>query len=414
MKWNIFFLTSMILSFCYIYAATDSIIDAIDSYNDDTYSTNITKRILVVVDRFPWFTKRIITHQITKMIEAGFHVSIYSINRPDIYVDEASVIDYDLLEKIYYENLPPDLDTYDIILCQYGELGRDFIKIKERYNLKAKILTCFRGSDITATERITESYYKDLFKKGDYFLPVCAYYKYRLELLGCDPEKIVVLYSGVDTDLFKKGERGNSHSPIMRLISVCRLHEQKGIQYVLQAIALLPKEFQNIEYIIVGDGSYAPTLKDLTKKLKLSDRVHFVGWKNQKEIASLLHKADVFVLPSITRPDGTQEGIPNALKEAMVTGLPVIATHHSGNYEIIQHGITGFLVPERDANSLKNIIRLLVNKTKLWRDMGLRARDSIIKKFDMHLVNEKLINILKILINNNRLNVHNGDVCEII
>lgn len=158
-----------------------------------------SKKVLVVVDRFPWYTKNIITHQIKSLIDAGFHVAVYSKVRPR----ESALLEQQKINlKIYYETIPQNLNSYDLIICQYGHLGKEFIDIKLKRNLKARLITCFRGHDITASSRLSEGYYDKLFKYGDLFFPVCAYYKYRLELLGCDPSKIAVVYSGIETEIF--------------------------------------------------------------------------------------------------------------------------------------------------------------------------------------------------------------------
>jgi len=164
-------------------------------------------RILVVVDRFPWYTKQVIINQITGLLDRGHDVHVYSkVEMKDYRMDD-SLKKY-LANRVYYEKLPSDLGSYDIIIFQYGSLGREFYTIRKQFNLKAKLVTFFRGSDVTSPREHNQ--YLGLFQEGDLFLPICEYYKFRLTLLGCDPNKMVVQYSGVDCSKFKLKKRSPS------------------------------------------------------------------------------------------------------------------------------------------------------------------------------------------------------------
>ena len=85
----------------------------------------------------------------------------------------------------------------------------------------------------------------------------------------------------------------------------------------------------------------------LIRQLKLEKYITLYGWASQKEVISLLDNSHIFMLPSRKAPDGNEEGIPNALKEAMAMGLITIATWHAGNPELIEDKVSGFLVPEK-------------------------------------------------------------------
>ena len=84
--------------------------------------------------------------------------------------------------------------------------------------------------------------------------------------------------------------------------------------------------------------------------------------------------SDILLAPSVTSKDGDQEGIPVVLMEAFANGLPVISTYHSGIPELVQDGISGFLVPERDVDALKEKINQLILQSELRSRMGLAGR----------------------------------------
>src|SRR5579872_5831732 len=119
-------------------------------------------------------------------------------------------------------------------------------------------------------------------------------------------------------------------------------------------MAKIARIYPNVEFLIVGDGPERANLEKLIKSLNLQNHVILCGWKTQEEVIELLNESHIFVLPSIKSADGNEEGIPNALKEAMAMGLPVIATFHAGNNELIRDGITGYLVQPKKTMELYN------------------------------------------------------------
>ena len=111
-----------------------------------------------------------------------------------------------------------------------------------------------------------------------------------------------------------------------------------------------------------------------------------------------MNKAHIFILPSVTARNNNKEGIANVLKEAMAIGLPVIATHHSGNSELIQNGISGLLVPERNSTALRQAIEYLLNNSNKWLSMQLAAAHTVHQKFEKEKENDKLEAILYALL----------------
>src|SRR5213075_1930033 len=108
------------------------------------------------------------------------------------------------------------------------------------------------------------------------------------------------------------------------------------------------------------------------------------GWKTQEEVVELLNRAHIFVLPSIKATDGNEEGIPNALKEAMAMGLPVIATFHAGNAELIENDISGYLVPQKNILALYNKMIYVIEHPEEWTRIGVNARKTIENRFEIN------------------------------
>jgi colanic acid/amylovoran biosynthesis glycosyltransferase len=99
--------------------------------------------------------------------------------------------------------------------------------------------------------------------------------------------------------------------------------------------------------------------------------------------------------PSVVSADGDEEGIPVVLMEALATGLPVIATRHSGIPELVDDGVSGILVGERDPAALAGAIARLVGDTDGWAEMGRRGRRRIEADYDVHRLNDRLVELLE-------------------
>jgi len=111
-----------------------------------------------------------------------------------------------------------------------------------------------------------------------------------------------------------------------------------------------------------------------------------------------LDDSNIFVLPSITTRDGDQEGIPNAIKEAMARGLPVVSTYHAGIPELIEDGISGFLVPECNEKALAEKIEYVISHPEIWQSIEEAGRKKIEEEYDKEKINDRLIEIFNQLV----------------
>jgi len=105
--------------------------------------------------------------------------------------------------------------------------------------------------------------------------------------------------------------------------------------------------------------------------------------KEPKYIPQEMSNADIFIAPSITSKIGDKEGIPNTIKEAMATGLPVVSTLHAGIPELMIEGETGFLVPERDVDGLAEKLDYLITHPEIWEKLGRRGREVVMERFNL-------------------------------
>ncbi|MGK7928564.1 MAG: glycosyltransferase, partial [Spirulina sp.] len=165
------------------------------------------------------------------------------------------------------------------------------------------------------------------------------------------------------------------------------------IEYGIRAIASLADTYPNIEYNIIGDGELREYFQQLIQELNVSHRVKLLGWKQQEELIEILDRSHILIAPSVTAADGNQDAPVNTLKEAMAMGLPVIGTHHGGIPELIEEGISGFLVPERDAREIAEKVRYLIDHPEIWPEMGKAGRKRVETQYNMEQLNDELVEI---------------------
>ena len=144
-------------------------------------------KILIIETYFPPVSSTAALNQITGLVKLGHHVDIWAKNRGPSEWAHKDIAKYNLMQHVMFGELPRDLDRYDIIYCMFGYRGKDIIDATKRYPLRhAKIITCFRGADISEyVKKNSRTCYRDLFAQGDLFLPVCDYFKNKLIDLGC-------------------------------------------------------------------------------------------------------------------------------------------------------------------------------------------------------------------------------------
>jgi len=341
--------------------------------------------ILFVVDFFPKMTETFILNQIARLMDSKKHdIWIHSYNRGKQNESCSVIKDYNLLERTSYGPVYPyDLDEFDILYCQFGMVGHKMLQQKKQQKSNAKLVTCFRGYDITCQLQKNPRSYTTLLAEGDLFLPVCECFAQKLINLGADPHKVIVHHSAIDCSMFCYKDRDYSETQPVHMVSVSRLIEKKGIEDVIRALALVVKQCKNIHYTIVGDGSLRKNLEKLVHSLGLQDYVTFLGSILHERVVSIFENADLAILPSKKGRGGDQEGIPNVLKEAMAVGLPVISTYHAGIPELVEHGCSGFLVHEGDIQGLAESILYLVEHPNTRASMGVAGREKVEKEFNI-------------------------------
>lgn len=281
--------------------------------------------------------------------------------------------------------------TYDVIHAHFGPNGIRAQQLREAGVIQGPLLTTFYGYDISQYVQ-GKNPYRELFAQGDRFLSLSETMKHRLRDLGCPPCRIGTQPLSVSAEKFTAAEVARPAKQVTHLLSVARFVPKKGLALAIHAVSHLLGEGLSLHYTIVGDGPLRDELEGLVNALAVQDFVTFTGWQTQAEVAQWMNSADIFLVPSVTAPDGDAEGTPRVMFEAMAMQLPIIATQHSGIIDIIQDGHNGVLVPENNVDALAQAIHRLCCNPKLCLELGNNGRKCVKQKYNDEVVHQQLIN----------------------
>ncbi|HFJ9328745.1 TPA: glycosyltransferase [Bacillus paranthracis] len=402
-------------------------------------------KILFVVGQFPKLSETFILSQITGLIDQGNTVTILA-ERPEGQEDvHEDVQKYNLINRTFYYDYPGSKKKklievfkyvsknmykkpsevlhalnfwkygkevltfrhicmlnmlkeseinleYDVIHCHFGPNGINAAVLRDLGIIQGSVYTTFHGYDMTVYPKNKgENIYDYLFKEGDKFLPISEFWKNRLEDWGCSPNRIIVHPMGIDTKKFRQLPSKTNEK--IKILSIARLVEKKGIYYAIEAVKKIIELGYKVEYYIIGDG---PLKKELKNQIgKYDKQIELLGWKTQEETIGFLEETDIFLAPSITSTDGDMEGIPMVLMESMAMEKQVISTYHSGIPELIKDNISGFLVPEKDILALSEKLEFVINNRENWSETGEAARVTVENAHNITRLNNKLEDIFQ-------------------
>jgi colanic acid/amylovoran biosynthesis glycosyltransferase len=352
-------------------------------------------KILMVVGTFPVIHDICILNQITGLLDRGHDVRIFAFSKGDCINVQEDVVKYNLVNRTVFKKFPTDVQSYDIILFQFGHRLFD---VKKEYKFKGKVAVCLRGYDITVYLKNNPHAYDQYFNACDLFMPVCQSFKKILEHIGCPSHKILIQHSAIDCSRFTFKQRVFPQQGPFNIVSAGRFIEKKGFIYAIRAIAQLIKKYPHIRYTLIGDGVLRGEYEQAIKAFGIEDKVRICTWQAHNDYIKTLEQAHLLIMPSITAANNDQEGIANVLKEAMALGLITIATDHSGNAELIDHGVNGFLVPEHDINGIIRTVEYLCDNPHVWIPIQEAAVRKVHQELDKEKENNKLEKILHGLI----------------
>ncbi len=199
--------------------------------------------------------------------------------------------------------------------------------------------------------------------------------------------KIKVVHCGLDRTYLTQEPTLLSLAP--RLLFIGRLAEQKGTLLLIEAAKLLKERSVVFELVLVGDGPLRSELQSLIKEYQLDEEVRLVGWKNDQEVRSEIQSSRALVMASFA------EGLPVVIMESLALGRPVISTNIAGVAELVQPGISGWLVPAGDVASLAATMQeVLETPLDTLQAYGQRGAALVVKRHDAIIEATKLADLI--------------------
>jgi glycosyltransferase involved in cell wall biosynthesis len=201
-----------------------------------------------------------------------------------------------------------------------------------------------------------------------------------------------IVHCGIDAEKFSSVSRQPESG---RIVCVCRLSPKKGLDVAIRACAKLRDNNVQFTFEIAGDGPQRRTLEELIEKLNLAGQVKLLGARPNDQLTELFSRASVFLMPCVKTPDGDMDGIPVAMMEAMASEVPVVSTAISGIPELVEDGVTGRLVPDKDADALAQTLQELLGDMDKIKQLGKAGRERVLTDFRISENAAKLRELIK-------------------
>ena len=401
-------------------------------------------RIAYVVPEFPKLSETAILNEVVALLEAGVDLRVFSFGRPREKHQHPRSKETSLRSRVHYitrfgwargrgmaalrsigcvlryPNQSAQVRSYmrehkiparylagltrladfvqmsdaNLVHVQFGHAARLIAPLTEWLGLP--LLVSFRGWDASSYPAQMRGAYAAMFRESRLVLPRCESMADDLAGLGCPRQKLVVHHSGIHLDSFPFINRPKVEHGKVRLLTVGRLVDKKGMPVAIGALRRCLRARPNVaELRVIGAGPKEGDLRQLVGNLRLEHHVKFLGEKTQEEVADEMARSHLFVLPCQQAWDYDREGIPNAIMEAMASGLPVLSTRHAGIPECVEHGKTGLLVPEKDVDALADAMMELIDAPDRWKVMGRAGRRRIETEFNAKRQAERLVDIYR-------------------
>ena len=280
-----------------------------------------------------------------------------------VYTWRAFLLSNKLLKKNKY-----DL-THSFFTVPCGALSLWF-----KLTRKIPYIISLRGSDVPGySERfkfiyaILKPLIKFIWKKSDAVVSNSQGLR-DLALKTSSRQNVDIIFNGIDLNDFYPNESLRSRDKFIITIGATRITARKGTNYLIEALGILAPNNPNLLLRILGDGDEKNNLIELTKRLKLEKFVQFLGRVPREETSPYYQEASLFVLPSLN------EGMSNAMLEALASGLPILATETGGTEELVENGVNGFIIKMKDAQDLAEKIEMILKDEGLRVQMGLASR----------------------------------------
>jgi glycosyltransferase involved in cell wall biosynthesis len=378
--------------------------------------------VAYLFERFPSFGQTFCYREVAELERQGMPVHVFSIRRP--VGEPAEDWDKSLVDRVHYlpeeKPLVAEVDRIlktgavsDHVRATVKDWGRqsDFLRLYQAIYVGVRLQekglgnihahfagmparTAYWIGNFFGVPYSLTAHANDIFAPRDFIVSlaklignaaaVVTVSDYAVRLLQDRfPEnatKIHRVYNGVDLSRFTPTDFGATPPAV---ISIGRLIEKKGFSDLIGACAQLQSRGRRFTCRIIGEGPLEESLRTQIAANGLEKCVALAGPQTQAEIAAQLAHATVFALPCTREADGGMDNLPTVIMEAMAAGLPVISTPLGGIPEMVDDGVNGELVPERDPAGLAAAIERLLDDPERARQFGERGRQLAHERFSI-------------------------------
>lgn len=270
----------------------------------------------------------------------------------------------------------------DTLLANFGTYAVVLMPICAALGIR--LVAHFHGTDAHTETTVAQfrDRYRSLGEQAHRIVVVSDLMKQALVDIGMPPDRIRVIRYGVDTTRFRPKTTWPA-TPV--LLGVGRFVDKKAPYLTLLAFSRVHAALPSARLVLAGDGPLLEATRNLCHALRLDRSVDFPGPLSHDAVAARMAEATAFVQHSL-RPEfgparGDCEGTPVAVLEAMASGLPVVATRHAGIGEVIEDGVTGLLVAERDVDGMADAMLSLCHDPERTMRIGQAARDVAVTRY---------------------------------
>ena len=345
------------------------------------------RRVVYVLKVFPKLSETFIARELVELRRRGVELRILSLRRPTESLRHEAIRASGLEELVCYEP-----DAFDAIVSDFTP---------ERLHAHFALEATEAAQTLARTHRLPFTFTAhgyDIYGRppADFLARATraeavvtvshANARYLETTFGIPRAHIHVIPSGVDTDQFCPAHAGTVASSRW-IVCVARHVPVKNLDVLLRACALLRDRGRQFQCAMVGGGVLRSDLEATRDRLGLTDLVQFAGDATEREVLAWWRRAGIGVLTS------DSEGMPVSLMEAAACGVPVVATSVGGVPELVDEGVTGYLIPRGDAAALADRLALLLDDADLRAAMGAAARRRAERRFTLTRQVDQLLSL---------------------
>ena len=390
--------------------------------------------IAYILKMYPRFSETFIVNEILELERQGVDVRIYSLRKPDdgrfhaslakvranvIYVPQYPEMEPERIRQAHQQLQQLRPQSYRVVhqktqakghryaikrFLQAGYIANHLLAhpvdamhahFASSATRAANIVHQLTGIPYSFTAHAKDIFHEEVvpaslvekIKSARFVVTVSRYNQAYLERMVSEYEKddrpadIRCLYNGINLKKFKPSSRIRRDPA--HILGVGRLVEKKGFDVLIRACALLRDQGRSFTCEIIGKGDQQEKLENLIQHFQLEKHIRLSGPRAQDDVLRAYHQSAVFALPCVIGSDNNQDGLPTVLLEAMATGMPVVSTTLTGNPEIIDDGVNGFLTEPGDAAGLAQALARLLDSPELQQRMGEAGRQKAMNTFNV-------------------------------